>query len=246
MKMKKQALRTLAAALSLTLAGSALWAHPGDEKEKDKEKKVERHRVVVIDKDGKRQVFEGDGPMMRRGYLGIGLTDLTPELRSHFGVPEGAGVMVSHVDEGSPADKAGIKVGDIVTRLDGKDLESSWDVRARVRDYKDGEQVPVEVWRNGKAQTLSVTVAERERPEIDMAPFLIRPGQDGEAIRLRMPQAFEFEMPAPGRPGAGPQAGTLPPGTRMFRMRSPREAELEKKLEALEKRLAELEKQLKK
>lgn len=237
--MTKQALRTLATALSLTLAGSALWAHPGDEHEQHK--KVEKHRVVVIDKDGKQQVFEGDGLMMRRGYLGVGLTDLTPELRSHFGVPEGAGVMVSQVSEGSPADKAGIKVGDILSRLDGKDLESSWDVRSRMRDYKEGEQVPVEVWRGGKAQTLNVTVAERERPEIDMGPMLWKEG--GGPIQLRMPEGGERTMVWKVEPG---ERGQMPPGTQMFRMRSPREAELEKKLEALEKRLAELEKQLKK
>lgn len=237
--MTSKALRTLATALSLTLAGSALWAHPGDEHEKHK--KVEKHKIVMIDKDGKQQVFEGDGLLMRRGYLGIGLTDLTPELRSHFGVPEGAGVMVSHIEEGSPAGKAGIKVGDIITRLDGKDLESSWDVRSQVRGYKDGEQVPLEVWRGGKAQTLNVTIAERERPEIDMGPMLWKEG--GGPIQLRIPEAGEGPMVWKVEPGA---KGEMPPGVQMFRMRSAREAELEKKLEALEKRLAELEKQLKK
>src|SRR5215218_9304074 len=70
------------------------------------EKKVEKRRIVVVDKDGKRQVFEGDGPMMRRGYLGVSLTELTPELRTYFGAPDDAGAMVGKVEAGSPADKA--------------------------------------------------------------------------------------------------------------------------------------------
>ncbi len=157
--------------------------------------------------------------------------------------------MVSHVAEGSPADKAGVKVGDIIARLDGKDLESSWDIRARVREYKDGEQVPLEVWRDGKAQTLNLTIAERERPEIDMGPLFIRSGEEGESFQIRIPEMGEGPMAWKVEPGAGPgpgPKGEMPPGTRMFRMRSPREAELEKKLAELEKRLAELEKKLKK
>ena len=239
---KSRCVRILAVAAALALAGASVQAQTWTDKD-GKERKVERHKVVVIDKDGKQQVFEGDGLMMRRGYLGIGLTDLTPELRSHFGVPEGAGVMVSHIEEGSPAAKAGIKIGDIVTRLDGKDLESSWDVRSRVRGYKDGEQVPLEVWRGGKAQTLNVTIAERERPEIDMAPMFFKTGEGGESFQIRVPEFGEGPVGWKVEPGA---KGEMPPGMQMFRMHSPREAELEKKLAELEKRLAELEKQLKK
>ncbi len=209
--------------------------------DEDKEpKKVERHRVVMIDKDGKRQVFEGDGPMMRRGYLGVGLTELSPELRTHFGVPDNAGVMVSNVEPGSPADKTGIRVGDILTSIDGQEVKSSWGILARVRGLDDGQQVPVEVWRNGKAQNLTVTIVQRERPELDMAPFFFRGGEDGKPMVFHwneedmknFPRAFRIE---------GPDGERI-----RHRIASPREAELEKKLKELEKRIDDLQKQLEK
>src|SRR5689334_21496164 len=141
-------------ALGLAALTGAAYAETNEDKEPQK---IEKRRVVMVDKDGKRQVFEGDGPMMRRGYLGVSLTELTPELRTHFGVPDDAGAMVSKVEPGSPADKAGIRVGDILASVDGKDVRSSWDILAKVRGLDDGQQVPVEIWRNGKAQNLTVT-----------------------------------------------------------------------------------------
>jgi hypothetical protein len=215
-----------ALALGLTaLAGAtAARAETGDEK--GNERKVEKHRIVYVGKDGKQQVWEGDGLLMKRGYLGVGLTELTPELRVHFGAPEDAGAMVGKVEPGSPAEKAGIRVGDILTSVDGKDVKSSWDVMTKVRGLDDGQQVPVEIWRDGKAQNLTVTVVERERPELNMGPLMWK-SEDGEPLLLRMPRGEALK---------GLERMRIPV--------SPREIELEKKLKDLEKRLDELERQL--
>ncbi|HEY7213461.1 MAG TPA: PDZ domain-containing protein [Thermoanaerobaculia bacterium] len=212
----------LAFGLAALAGATAARAETGDEKEK----KVEKRRIVYVDKDGKQRVWEGDGLLMKRGFLGVGLTEMTPELRTHFGAPEDAGAMVSKVEPGSPAEKAGIRVGDILTSVDGKDVESSWDVMATIRRLDGGEQVPIEVWRDGKVQTLTATITEKERSELDMGPFMWK-SENGEPLMFRMPKGealkgFEsFKIPA-----------------------SPREIELEKKLKDLEKRLDELEKQL--
>lgn len=240
--MNRNVFRATAWGLTLGLAALTGTAQAQD-KDKDKEpKKIERHRVVMVDKDGKRQVFEGDGPMMRRGYLGVSLTELTPELRTHFGVPDDAGAMVSKVEPGSPADKAGIRVGDILTSVDSQDIKSTWDILAKVRRLDDGQQVPVEVWRNGKAQNLTVTIVEKERPELDMAPFFIRGGEDGK------PMAFHWNEEDIKRMREHPGALRIegPDGERIRRLASPREAELEKRLKELEKRIDELQKQLEK
>ncbi len=167
---------------------------------------------------------------MPRGYLGVGLTELTPELRTHFGAPEDAGAMVSKVEPGSPAEKAGIKVGDILTSIDGQEVKSSWGIMAKVRGFDEGEQVPIEVWRNGKAQTFTATVAKRERTELDVAPFFFK-GGDGEQFMFKIPGEALKELER------------RIPGERMHLV-TPREVELEKKLKELEKRLSELEKQL--
>jgi hypothetical protein len=233
--------------LALLGSGAGAWALPGDEDDKEQGKKVEKiekHRIVIVGPDGKEKVIEGLGPMVRRGFLGVGLTELTPELRTHFGAPEDAGVMVSSVEPGSPADKAGLEVGDILTRVDGKDVKSSWDVRARVRDFEEGQQVPLEVWRDRKVQTLTAAVALRERPELDMGPLFMKRG-DGEDGPTMLHWRGEIEglpehiqLPRPGAPGAGPRE------IEIQRLRSPRERQLEQKLQELEKRIADLEKQL--
>lgn len=242
--MKSTSVSALAVA-GLLLAGSSAWAFPAERpapgpRPAPQVNKQVRERVVIRDKDGKEHVWDSEGTPVRRGYLGVGLTELTPELRAHFGVPEDAGVMVSSVEKGSPAEKAGIRVGDIITSLDGKDVETSWDLRANIRDLKDGEQVPLMVFRDGKAQNVSATIAMRERPELDVTPFVFRGEREGEPMVFHLDRERLRELP-PGRPG--------PNGDVMIErrgMRSPREAELEKRLKELEKRLAELEKQLEK
>ena len=235
--MRKPSVHALALT-GLLLAGSA-WALPGERQPtpapSPEGRPVVRQKVVVVDKDGKEHVYDSEGMPARRGYLGIGLVDLTPELRAHFGVPEDAGVMISSVEDGSPADKAGLKVGDVLTSLDGKDVESSWDLRSRVRDSKEGEQVAMQVWRDGKAQNLSATIALRERPELDMGPLLL--GGDGE----HGPMVLHLDRER--MRGMEGMRTPMPPGALL---RSPREAELEKRLKDLEKRLADLEKQLEK
>jgi membrane-associated protease RseP (regulator of RpoE activity) len=98
------------------------------------------------------------------GFLGVRLVDLTPELRTHFGVPEGAGVLVSAVVDDSPAFRAGIEVGDIVTGLDGEPVTSSRALSHAVRGRDDGETVVVELWRDGRLETASAAI-ENRRPE---------------------------------------------------------------------------------
>ena len=220
-----------------TGAASAVRADEGD----GDGKKIEKRRVVIV-KDGKPEVYESGGPLMRRGYLGVGLTDLTPELHTHFNVPEDSGIMVSKMESGSPAEKTEIKMDDILTSIDGKAVKSSWDVRGKVRGYDDGQQVPVEVWRNGKAQNVSVGIVERERPELDMAPFFQK-GEGGMLLNLDHEKLLNLkDLP-------NLKEWTDENGQHVIHLKglaSPREAELEKKLKELEKRIDELQKQLEK
>lgn len=205
-------------------------------------KKVEMKRVVIV-KDGKPQVFDSGGPMVNRGYLGVALMDLTPELRTHFGVPEESGVMVAKVDSGSPAEKAGIKVGDILTLIDGKAMSSTWDVMGKVRAYENNQQVLIEVWRNGKAQTVTAPIVTRERTELDMAPFLGK-GEHGEHLMLNLDGEKLL------KDGKLMDGGKWTDGegrhVEIRRLGSQREGELEKKLKELEKRIDELQRQLEK
>lgn len=99
-------------------------------------------------------------------YLGVGLVNLNEPLRAHFGVPEGSGVLVSNVVDGGPAARAGVQVGDIITRFDGDDVTSSRKLTAMVRKAEAGDPADLEVWRDGKVETVSTTLDERPRPDL--------------------------------------------------------------------------------
>lgn len=167
----------------------------------DNEEPVKKRRVVkVVTSDGV-DIEEGEGFVVmgddgepikvrsffafRGGYLGVQLVDLTPELRRHFGSPEDAGVMISSVSEDGPAAAAGIEVGDIISAVDGEEVKSGGELARLVRAGEEGDTVVLDVWRDGRAITLEATLAERERPQLDIGPMLWT--QDEEGVR-------EFEM----------------------------------------------------
>ena len=116
-------------------------------------------KVVIVDDDDPIVVRGSHGA--RRGYLGVELIEMTPDLRAHYGVPRDAGVLVGSVETDSPAAKAGIEVGDIITRGDGERVQSVSDLTRMVRSKKAGDSVKIEVSRNRASKTLTATVAER-------------------------------------------------------------------------------------
>lgn len=120
---------------------------------------------VISDKsDGTLDVLRLDGELLtgKRAHLGVRLTDLGPELREHYGAPKDSGVLVASVEENSPADKAGIKVGDIIVSVDGRDVASPVALRRVLADKKDGDAVRIEALRGRGRQTFVATVVERE------------------------------------------------------------------------------------
>lgn len=96
-----------------------------------------------------------------RPYIGIVMQSVTPELKRALGAkaPE-KGALVSEVQKGSPAEKSGIQVGDIVLRVNGTATSDSREVQQAVLGVKVGEKVEVTVWRDGKELTLDVRTAE--------------------------------------------------------------------------------------
>ena len=99
-------------------------------------------------------------------YLGVELVNLNEPLRAHFGVPEGSGVLISNVVEDSPAARAGVQVGDIITRFDGEDVTSSRKLTTMVRKAEAGDPADLEIWRDGKVETVSTALDERPRPDL--------------------------------------------------------------------------------
>lgn len=95
--------------------------------------------------------------------LGISAEDLSGQLGEFFGSPDNAGVLVREVRQGSPADKAGLKAGDVIIKADGKPVRTLADLREQLRDRSDDKPVNLSVLRKGDEITLPVTI-ERTRP----------------------------------------------------------------------------------
>ncbi len=104
-----------------------------------------------------------------RGWLGVSIQEVTPELARSFGLKEKKGALVSSVFPGEPADRAGIKAGDVIIEFDGKEVKSYHDLPRMVASTPPGKKVDVKVIRNGKELTLHVVLGElkeKERAEL--------------------------------------------------------------------------------
>ncbi len=97
---------------------------------------------------------------IQRGRLGASAQDLTPELAQAFSIPFRKGAIVTSVEPGSAAQKAGLKAGDIVTEVNGRPIRNATDLRNAIGLLRVGDKVRMKVVRNGKTLQLSATVAK--------------------------------------------------------------------------------------
>jgi len=97
--------------------------------------------------------------------LGIAYQDISGQLAGYFKLGEGSGVLVTSVDEGGPAAKAGVKAGDVILKLDGKAIRDGGDLREHVRNAEAGTEVALTVQRDGRPVELKVTLAKPEPPK---------------------------------------------------------------------------------
>jgi serine protease Do len=97
-----------------------------------------------------------------RGWLGVGIQEVTPELAKSFGLKEGKGALVSQVFPGAPAEKAGIEQGDVILEFDGKQISDSKDLPRMVASSPVGKTVSLKIWRQGKVTEQKVKLGEME------------------------------------------------------------------------------------
>src|SRR5215470_16025469 len=128
-----------------------------------------------------------------RGWLGVTIQHMTPELAKSLGVEESHGALVADVTSNSPAAKAGMERGDVIVRYNKKKVEDSGALPTLVAGTPIGETVPVEVVRNGKAKTLNVTVAKLTEQKAAGADEESAPqkGKWGLALRELQPEERE-------------------------------------------------------
>lgn len=101
------------------------------------------------------------GREIQRGYLGVGLQPIDEDFAASLGLPKRRGELVQTVQDDSPASRAGLKPGDIVTRINDKDVTAEQTVSFLVANLEPGAQVPVELLRDGKKLAVNVTLGKR-------------------------------------------------------------------------------------
>jgi len=174
---------------------------------------------------------EGDMPMMFNRELAMGgprlgvqAHDLEDDgLASYFGAKKGDGILVLSVDDESVAGKAGVKPGDIISKVGDDKVEDTQDVRRALKDYGNGDTFDITVIRHGKPQSLKATMDEQDHDF---------------AFRMPAPEAFRWHSMgaphhAPGAPRVFVQPGT--PGDR---------DEMRRELDDLKQQLKELKQQM--
>jgi len=101
------------------------------------------------------------GQEIQRGYLGVRLQPIDEDLALSLGLPKRRGELAQVVEENSPAGKAGLKSGDILTKVNGKDVTADQTVSFLVANLQPGTTIPVEVLRDGKRISINVTLGKR-------------------------------------------------------------------------------------
>lgn len=148
-----------------------------------------------------------------RGWLGVGIQELTPDLAKGMGLKEAAGVLVSQVFPDSPAEKAGVQRGDVIRSFAGKPIDSAGALTRSVGLTPPGETRDLVVVRDGKTLTLKTTITERreggdaevgEDATQNLLGLTLAPVPERDATRLRLPrgQGVLVQDVDPGGPAA--------------------------------------------
>ena len=156
---------------------------------------------------------------LSRSWIGVQVQNLTPELAKSYGLPSTTGALVADVVPDGPAAKAGLQAGDVLTRFNGKPVDSSSALPVLVSLSESGHDVNVELWRNGSKQTSSVRLESRPGQDAARAKTEKQSGGFGLSLRSLTPEiqqqlgidatrgALVSEV-APGSPAA--RAGVRP------------------------------------
>lgn len=133
----------------------------GDTKELEATIEGRSSRIITMSRGNGNSfiMFNSDEEIV---WLGVDLEDLTDQLREYFGAEEYEGVLVVNVQEESPAKSAGLKGGDVITKVGKRQIEDSDDLRKAIRRHEPGDEVEIEYIRRGKRKKVKVKLEERD------------------------------------------------------------------------------------
>jgi membrane-associated protease RseP (regulator of RpoE activity) len=161
----------LSIVLPLGMSGPA-FAQQGEEK-KARPKPAQpapakRQPLVAADKIVKKEEASGKKPLVRT-YVGFALAEVDDAVREYLELPLGFGVLVAHVVEGGPAEKAGVQDKDIIMSFDGQRLTTPEHLQLLAATYSKGDTVELELLRKGAAKKVQVTLGEAQLPPLTAA-----------------------------------------------------------------------------
>ncbi len=102
---------------------------------------------------------------VKRGMLGVNIYDVTPDIAKEFGLAEASGALVAGVSQGSSAERAGVKTGDIIVSINGVPVKNAHELRNSIGMLQIGDQVEIGLLRDGKPRKVTALVAERSESE---------------------------------------------------------------------------------
>jgi Do/DeqQ family serine protease len=160
---------------------------------------------------------------VERPWIGVGLQDLTPELAAALKLPDArAGVLVNLINEGGPAQKANIKAGDVIAAVGGKKVMDSRELIREVLNHEPGQQIALEIVRDGKRYGSSATLTAKPEPPVPPLPVQqqgVPQSGLGLSVRdLNPQQAAQFGLAKPVpvvtaiSPGSSADRAGLKPG----------------------------------
>jgi serine protease Do len=135
------------------------------------------------------------GGKVNRGYLGVQIQPLTNDLADGLGLASANGALIDEAQGGTPAAKAGLQAGDVITEINGEEIGNARELSRRVAELKPGSEVEVTFWRKGHMQTARVELGALPSENTSQAES---PEERGVQLGLRL-------APAKTIPGAGSQ-----------------------------------------
>ncbi|MGQ9621889.1 MAG: DegQ family serine endoprotease [Candidatus Caldatribacteriaceae bacterium] len=118
-----------------------------------------------------------------RAWLGVYIQDLTPEMAKKLGLPEPKGALVADVSKGGPAEKAGIKRGDVILKVDDQEIASVSELQMRIRSHLPGDRVRLELWRDKDKKSM---IVEAILGELKEGSSLEMPSPQGVTLGLEV------------------------------------------------------------
>jgi serine protease Do len=153
-----------------------------------------------------------DDGTIERGWLGVQIQPVTDDIAESLGLAEAKGALITEPQDESPAKKAGLKSGDIVTAVDGVLIEDPRDLARKIAKVKPGQDTEITVWRDGKSQVVSVeigTLKDTRKAAMDVQPshslkgekledfgLTVKPAESGEGVMIT---GIEPDSPAAER-----------------------------------------------